>query len=52
MDINLTVTRTVSRPFVRNYTGELAPEETFTHSHLWWSSTILYQLPPSTTIHI
>jgi len=23
----------------------------FTHSHLSWSSTILYQLPPSTMIH-
>ena len=31
--------------------GEPVPEETFTHSHLSWSSSILYQLPPSTTIH-
>jgi len=26
-------------------------EETFTYSHLSWSSIILYLLPPSTTIH-
>ena len=31
--------------------GEPVPEETFTHSHLSWSSAILYQLPLSTTIH-
>ena len=31
--------------------SELVPEETFTHSNLSWSSTILYQLPPSTTMH-
>jgi len=30
--------------------GEPVTEETFTHSHLSWSSTILYQLPPSATI--
>jgi len=44
-----TITTTVLRPFVRDYLGEPLPEETFTHSHLSWSSTILYQLPPSTT---
>jgi len=33
------------------YPGEPVPEETFTHSHLSRSSTILYQLPSSTTIH-
>jgi len=27
-----------------------APQETFTHSHLWWSSVILYLLPPSITV--
>jgi len=27
------------------------PKETFTHSHLSWSTTILYQLPPYTMIH-
>jgi len=31
--------------------GELVPEETFTHSHLSWSSVIPYLLPPSITIH-
>ena len=30
---------------------ELVPEETFTHSHLSWSSIIPYLLPPSITIH-
>ena len=44
-------TTTILRPFVWDYLGQLVPEETFTHSHLFWSSTILYQLPPSTTIH-
>ena len=36
---------------VRDYPGEPVPEETFTHSHLSCSSVILYQLPPSITIH-
>jgi len=31
--------------------GEPVPEETFTHSHLSWSSIIPYLLPPSITIH-
>jgi len=31
--------------------GEPVPEETFTHSYLWWSSIIPYLLPPSVTIH-
>jgi len=31
--------------------GGPVPEETFTHSHPSWSSDILYQLPPSATIH-
>ena len=37
--------------FVQDYRGRLVPEETFTHSHPSWSSDILYQLPPFTTIH-
>ena len=44
-------TTTVLWPFVRDYPGDPVPEETITHSHLSCSSTILYQLPPSTTIH-
>ena len=43
-------TTTVLRPFVRDYPGELVPEETFTHPP-YWSSSNLYQLLPSTTIH-
>ena len=38
-------------PFVRDQKSSRVPEETFTHSHTSWSSDILYQLPPSTTIH-
>ena len=41
---------TVLRPFVRDYPGEPAPEETLTHPPSW-SSSNLYQLLPSTTIH-
>jgi len=37
--------------FVRDNPGELVPEETFTHSHLSWSSVIPYLLPLSITIH-
>jgi len=37
--------------FVRHNLGELVPEETFTNSHLSWSSIVPYLLPPSTTIH-
>jgi len=48
---SITTTTTVLRPFVKDYQGEPVPEETFTHSHLSCSSTILYQLPPSTMIH-
>jgi len=36
---------------VRANPGELVPEETFTHSHLSWSSVIPYLLPPSIMIH-
>jgi len=44
---------TIQRPLVRDYPGRLVPEETLTHSqsHPSWSSDILYQLPPFTTIH-
>ena len=45
-----TTTTTVLRPFVRDYPGELVPEETLTHPPSW-SSSNLYQLLPSTTIH-
>ena len=31
--------------------GRPVPEETLTHLHPSWSSDILYQLPPFTTIH-
>jgi len=46
----VTITTTVLRPFVRDYTGEPVPEETLTHPPAW-SSSNLYQLLPSTTIH-
>ena len=35
-----------SLDFIRDYFGEPVPEETFTHSHLSWSSIIHYLLPP------
>jgi len=38
-------------PFVRDYLGEPIPEETFTHSHAYWSSMIHYLLPPSIGIY-
>ena len=37
--------------FARDNSDELVPEETFTHSHLSWSSVIPYLLPPSIMIH-
>jgi len=37
--------------FVWDKPGEPVPEETFTHSHLSWSSVIPYLLPPSVMIH-
>ena len=40
-----------SLDFVRDNLDEPVPEETFTHSHLSWSSIIPYLLPPSTTIY-
>jgi len=36
--LHRTTTTTVLWPFVWVYPGELVPEETFTHSHLFWSS--------------
>jgi len=48
--VNISTT-TVLWSFVRDYSGEPILEETFTHSYLSWSSIILYQLLPSTTIH-
>jgi len=45
-----TITTIVLRPFVRDYPGEPVLEETFTHPPSWSSST-LYELLPSTTIH-
>jgi len=53
----ITTIRTYTQPFygsldfVLDNMGEPVPEETFTHSHLLWSSVIPYLLPPSTTIH-
>ena len=38
-----------SLDFVRDNPGEPVSEETFTHSHLLWSSVIPYLLPPSIT---
>jgi len=40
-----------SLDFVKNNPSEPVPEETFTHSHLSWSSIIPYLLPLSITIH-
>jgi len=40
-----------SLDFVWDKPGEPIPEETFTHSHLSWSSVTPYLLPPSITIH-
>ena len=45
-----TTTTTVLRPFVWDYPGESLPEETLNHPPSW-SSPILHQLLPSTTIH-
>ena len=44
-----TTTTTVLQPFVRDYLGELVPEETLTHPPSW-SSSNLYQLLPPTAI--
>jgi len=40
-----------SLDFVQDNPGEQVSEETFTHSHLSWSSIIPYLLPPFITIH-
>ena len=40
-----------SLAFVRDNPDEPVPEETFTHSHLSWSTIMTYLLPPSITIH-
>jgi len=40
-----------SLDYVRDNMGEPLPEETFTHSHLSWSSVIPYLLPPFIMIH-
>jgi len=48
--LSTTTTTTFLWPFVRDSPGELVLEETFTHSHLLWSSVITYLLPPSITI--
>jgi len=40
-----------SLDFVWDNLGEPVPEESFTHSHLLWSSVIPYLLPLSITIH-
>jgi len=40
-----------SMDFVRDNPGEPVPEETFTHSHLSWSSVVPYLLHPSNMIH-
>ena len=50
INITTTTTTVVLRPFVRDYPGEPVPEETLTHPPSW-SSSNLYQLLPSTTIH-
>ena len=39
-----------SLDFVRDNPGEMVPEETFTHSHLSWSSIVPYLLHLSNTI--
>jgi len=40
-----------SLDFVWENPGEPVSEETFTHSHLSWSSIVPYLLHPSNTIH-
>jgi len=50
--ITTTTTTTNTTIFTAwNDPGKPVSKETFTHSHLSWSSIILYQLPPSTMIH-
>jgi len=40
-----------SMDFVRYFPGELVPEQTFTRSHLSWSSIVPYLLHSSNTMH-
>jgi len=40
-----------SMDFAQDNPGEPVAEDTFTHSHLSWSSVVPYLLHPSTTIH-
>ena len=47
-DACLGTTTAILRPFVPDYPSEPGPEVTFSHSHLSWSTIILYLLPPST----
>ena len=47
---NNNTTTTILRPVDWDYPGEPVPEETLTHPPTW-SSSNLYQLLPSTTIH-
>ena len=37
--------------FVQDNPGDPVPEETFTHSHLSWSSIVPYLLYPFTVVH-
>jgi len=46
-----TATTTILWPFGWDYPVEPVPKETFTHSHLSWSSIILHLLPLSSVIH-
>ena len=41
-----------SLDFVHDNPGEPVPEETFTKSHLLWSSIVPYLLHASITIHV
>ena len=47
----ITTTTTIQRPFVRDNPGRPVPEETFTRSHLSWSTYFLYHLSPFATVH-
>jgi len=55
--MNATTTTVLQQPFyssldfVRDNQDEPVPEETFTYSHILWSSVIPYLLHPSNTIH-
>ena len=51
MNFSTITTTIILLPFVRDNPGEPVPEETHTHPPSW-SSSNLYQLLPSTTIHM